>query len=87
MVNMQALILNRYNGPLELSELPCPKPSAGQVLVRIATSGLNPLNTKIRSGNAAHAKHPVPCVLGIALAGVVEEIGPGVTTFKVSDEV
>ena len=87
MVTMQALILNRYSGPLELSEVPRPKPSAGQVLVRIAASGLNPLDTKIRSGNAAHAKHPVPLVLGIDLAGVVEEVGPGVTAFKVSDEV
>ena len=84
---MQALILNRYNGPLELSEVSRPTPSAGQVLVRIAASGLNPLDTKIRSGSAAHAKHPAPLVLGIDLAGVVEEIGPGVTAFKVSDEV
>src|SRR5271163_4221367 len=87
MVNMQALVLNRYNGPLELTETPRPKPSAGQVLVRIAASGLNPLDTKIRSGNAEHAKHPLPLVLGIDMAGVIEEIGPGVTTFKVSDEV
>jgi NADPH:quinone reductase len=85
--DMRALILDRYNGPFELSEVPRPKPSAGQVLVRIAASGLNPLDTKIRSGSAAHAKHPVPLVLGIDLAGVVEEIGQGVTTFKVSDEV
>jgi len=84
---MRALILNRYNGPLELSEAPRPKPSAGEVLVRIAASGLNPLDTKIRSGSAAHAKHPVPLVLGIDLAGVVEEIGPGVTAFQLSDEV
>jgi NADPH:quinone reductase len=86
MVKMRALILNHYNGPLELSEVPRPKPSAGQVLVRIAASGL-PLDTKIRSGSAAHAKHPAPLVLGIDLAGVVEEVGPGVATFRVSDEV
>jgi NADPH:quinone reductase len=84
---MHALVLNRYNGPLELSEVPRPKPLAGQVLVRIAASGLNPLDTKIRSGSAEHAKHPVPLVLGIDLAGVIEEIGLGVTAFKVSDEV
>ncbi len=84
---MRALILNRYNGPLELSEIARPTPSAGQVLVRIAASGLNPLDTKIRSGSAEHAKHPVPLVLGIDMAGVVEEVGSGVTTFKVSDEV
>src|ERR1035437_2429616 len=87
MVKMQALILNRYNGPLELSDIPRTEPRAGQVLVRIAASGLNPLDVKIRSGSAAHANHPVPLVLGIDLAGVVEEIGPGVTAFKVSDEV
>ncbi len=84
---MQALVLNRYNGPLELLEIPCPKPSEGEVLVRVVACGLNPLDLKIRSGDAAHAKHPVPLVLGVDLAGVVEEIGPGVTTFKVSDEV
>ena len=39
MVNMQALILDRYNGPLEPSEVPRPKPTDGQVLVRIAASG------------------------------------------------
>jgi NADPH2:quinone reductase len=84
---MRALILNRYNGPLELSEIRRPEPSAGQVLVRIAASGLNPLDVKIRSGSAEHAKHPVPCVLGIDLAGVIEEVGPGVTDFKAGDEV
>ena len=84
---MQGLVLNHYNGPLELSEVPRPRPSAGQVLVRIAASGLNPLDMKIRSGSDEHAKHPVPLVLGIDLAGVVEELGPGVTVFQVSDEV
>jgi len=37
---MHALILNRCNDPLELSEAPRPKPTVGQVLVRIAASGL-----------------------------------------------
>jgi NADPH:quinone reductase len=87
MATMHALVLNRYNGPLELSEVPRPRPSAGQVLVRIMASGLNPLDTKIRLGSAEHAKHPVPLVLGIDMAGVVEETGPGVTAFKVSNEV
>ncbi len=87
MVEMHALILNRYNGPLELSEVPRPKPAAGELLVRIAACGLNPLDTKIRAGNAEHAKHPLPLVLGIDMAGVIEEIGPGVSAFNVSDEV
>jgi NADPH2:quinone reductase len=86
-MNMKALVLNRYNGPLELTELSVPQPAEGEVRVRIAASGLNPLDTKIRSGGAAHAKHPLPLVLGIDLAGVVDAVGPGVGAFKVGDEV
>jgi NADPH2:quinone reductase len=87
MMSMQALVLNRYNGPLEVTTLPRPEPGPGQVLVRIAASGLNPLDTKIRAGRAAHAKHPLPLVLGIDLAGTVVALGAGVTAFQVGDEV
>jgi len=86
-MTMRALVLSRYNGPLELTETSIPEPVHGQVRVRIAASGLNPLDTKIRAGSAAHANHPVPLVLGIDMAGVVDAIGPGVTAFKVGDEV
>ena len=86
-MSMQALVLNRHGGPLELSALPCPEPAAGQVLVRVAASGLNPLDTKIRAGAAAHAAHPLPLVLGIDLAGTVTALGAGVTGFSVGDRV
>ena len=86
-MSMHALVLNRYHGPLELTELARPNPVHGQVLVRIAASGLNPLDTKIRAGSGEHAKHPLPLVLGIDMAGVVEAVGPGVDAFKVGDEV
>ncbi|SDG47276.1 zinc-dependent alcohol dehydrogenase family protein [Paraburkholderia phenazinium] len=86
-MSMQALILNRYHDPLELTELVRPEPAPGQVLVRIAASGLNPLDTKIRAGSAAHAQHPLPLVLGIDMAGVVEAVGAGVSAFKAGDAV
>jgi NADPH2:quinone reductase len=86
-MNMQALVLSSYGGPLELKDVPVPQPAPGEVRVRIAASGLNPLDTKIRAGSAAHAKHPVPLVLGIDMAGVVDAVGPGVTAFKAGDEV
>jgi NADPH2:quinone reductase len=63
------------------------KPESGQALVRIHASGLNSLDTKIRAGKAAHAKQPLPAVQGLDMAGVVEEIGAGVTSFKPGDEV
>jgi NADPH:quinone reductase len=58
-----------------------------EVLVRIAASGVNPLDTKIRAGAAAHARHPLPAILGIDLAGTVEEVGPNVAAFRAGDEV
>ncbi|SIT43876.1 Zinc-containing alcohol dehydrogenase superfamily [Paraburkholderia ribeironis] len=86
-MSMHALVLTRYNGPLELTTLPRPEPAAGQVLVRIAASGLNPLDVKICAGAAGHAKHPLPLILGIDLAGTVTEVGAGVTEFGVGDKV
>jgi NADPH2:quinone reductase len=50
-------------------------------------SGVNPLDLKIRAGAAEHARHALPAILGIDLAGVVDAVGPGVTTFRVGDEV
>ena len=86
-MSMQALVLSQYKGPLEPTTLPIPEPTRGEVLVQIKASGLNPLDTKIRAGNAAHARHPLPLVLGIDLAGVVVALGADVTRFKVGDEV
>ncbi len=84
---MKALILENYGAPFRLVDVARPEPAAGQVLVRIHASGVNPLDTKIRAGQAAHARHPLPAILGMDLAGVVEEAGPGVTDFRRGDEV
>ncbi|MGF6939863.1 NADPH:quinone reductase-like Zn-dependent oxidoreductase [Paraburkholderia sp. UCT70] len=86
-MSMHALVLSQYNGPLEHTTLPRPEPTAGQVLVRVAARGLNPLDIKIRVGEAAHAQHPLPLVLGIDLAGTVEALGDGVGGFAVGDNV
>lgn len=59
----------------------------GHVIVRVAASGVNPLDIKIRAGIAAHARHPLPAVLGLDMAGTVEEVGAGVTEFNAGDEV
>ncbi|SKC87281.1 NADPH:quinone reductase [Burkholderia sp. YR290] len=86
-MSMQALVLSQYKGPLVPTTMPIPEPARGEVLVRISASGLNPLDTKIRAGSAAHARHPLPLVLGIDLAGVVVALGADVTRFKIGDEV
>jgi NADPH:quinone reductase-like Zn-dependent oxidoreductase len=72
---------------MELTEIPTPRPGPGEVLVRVRASGVNPLDTKIRVGKAAHAQRVLPAVLGLDLAGVVEAVGEGVSTFAPGDEV
>src|SRR5580704_14569357 len=84
---MRAFVVERSEAGFMKVELPRPVPLAGQVLVRVHASGVNPLDAKIRAGKAAHAKQPLPAVLGLDMAGVVEEVGEGVTTLRPGDEV
>ena len=84
---MKALVLDAPGAPFRLREVPRPTPQAGQVLIRIHASGVNPLDVKIREGAAAHARQTLPAILGLDLAGVVEELGPGVERFRRGDEV
>jgi len=84
---MRALVLDGANLPFRNVEVARPTPGDGQILVRIKASGVNPLDLKIRSGSAPHARHPLPGILGMDLAGIIEQVGPGVTGFKAGDEV
>ncbi|MGW2238498.1 zinc-dependent alcohol dehydrogenase family protein [Streptomyces sp. NPDC001759] len=84
---MRAVLLQKFDTPLVLGEINKPTTGRGQVLVKIKASGVNPLDTKIRAGKAAHAKRTLPAVLGLDLAGVVEEVGPGVHDLEPGDEV
>jgi NADPH2:quinone reductase len=84
---MRAAVLDTANSPFRITSVERPKPSLGTVLVRIKASGVNPLDLKIRAGQAAHARHPLPAILGIDLAGVVEAVGSGVSAFREGDEV
>ena len=74
---MQAAILDAHGPPFRVSAISRPVPGKDQVLVRIAASGVNPLDTKIHAGYADHAKQPLPAILGIDLAGA----GPGDEVF------
>jgi NADPH:quinone reductase len=84
---MRAVLLREFGAQLELAEIDKPVAGPGQVLVRVAASGVNPLDTKIQAGEAAHARIRVPAVLGLDLAGVVEAVGLGTTGFRPGDEV
>ncbi len=84
---MKRVMVYQPGGEFHFEETPRPVPMAGEVLVRVGASAVNPLDAKIRAGAAEHARHPFPAALGIDLAGTVEELGSGVTGFSVGDEV
>ncbi|MBI4780851.1 MAG: zinc-dependent alcohol dehydrogenase family protein [Oscillatoriophycideae cyanobacterium NC_groundwater_1537_Pr4_S-0.65um_50_18] len=85
---MRVLIVDDFQTAIFRSvEIPRPEPTADQVLVQIKASGVNPLDSKIRTGKAPHAKPILPAVLGIDLAGIIQAVGQDVTAFQVGDEV
>lgn len=84
---MHALIVDDQTATFRATEIPRPEPAANQVLVQVKASGVNPLDSKIRTGKAPHAQQVLPAVLGTDLAGVVAGVGPNVTAFSVGDEV
>jgi len=87
---MKAMIINGFGGSevFEAAELPKPVAEAGQVLVRIAATSVNPVDTMIRAmGKDLPISPEPPAVLGMDLAGTIEAIGEGVTEYAVGDEV
>jgi NADPH:quinone reductase-like Zn-dependent oxidoreductase len=86
----QAVRFDEYGGVdvLRIAEVDRPVPGPGQVLVRVQAAGINPGEAKIRNGLLAQ-RFPAtfPSGEGSDLAGVVEELGPGVTGLAVGDEV
>lgn len=82
---MQAIRVHRYGGPeqLKLEHVPCPVPQEGEVLVRMRATGVLPAEWKMRRG-FFDAVYPAsfPYIPGSAFAGVIEEVGPGVTGFQ-----
>ncbi len=85
---MKAIVVHKYGDPevMRLEDVPTPEPSGEQVLVRIKASGVNPVDTYLRSGIHAHAPQ-LPYTPGKDGAGVVEAIGPNVTRFGIGDRV
>ncbi len=91
---MKAVTYDRYGGPdvLRLEEVSKPSPAAGQVLIRLAATSVNLSDWECLRGSPAHARigglrSPARRTLGSDIAGVVEEVGKGVTRFRTGDEV
>ncbi len=87
---MKAIVLKEFGGieKLELHDVPDPKPGAGEVVVKIAATSVNPIDYKLRSGSArGRIPLELPAILGRDIAGEVVELGSGVTSVRVGDRV
>jgi NADPH:quinone reductase-like Zn-dependent oxidoreductase len=85
---VQAVILEKFGGPenLKTAKLPDPKPSAGEVLLRVRACALNHLDIFVRDGIPAY-KIALPHILGCDVSGEIAETGPGVASVKKGDRV
>jgi NADPH2:quinone reductase len=89
---MRAVGLMRHGGPevLEVVDVPEVHAGAGEVRVRVHAAAVNPTDTLARNGSRAEQQKvdPPPYIPGMDIAGVVDEVGPGVATgVRVGDAV
>lgn len=88
--SMKAMIINAYGGTDVFRQAELPKPAAkpGHVVVKIAATSVNTVDTMIRQmGKDLPLSPDLPAVLGMDFAGTIEAVGEDVTKFKAGDEV
>jgi NADPH:quinone reductase-like Zn-dependent oxidoreductase len=87
---MKAIVVYQYGPPdvLKYEDAPDPVAGPGEVLIRIAATSINPIDIERRSG-AIRDLFPIqfPGIIGVDIAGTVEKVGPGVTSFSPGDKV
>lgn len=86
---MRAVTYTVHGGPevLAVTEAPEPHAGAGQVRIAVRAASVNPIDWKVRSGAYGAAPLDEPQIPGADAAGVVDEVGEGVTGVSIGDEV
>src|SRR5690242_2351448 len=90
MATMKAVRFHSYGNSdvLVYEDAPKPEPAAGEVLVKVHATSVNPIDWKVRAGHLrGFREYPLPFILGWDVSGVVESVGTGVTQWKPGDEV
>jgi NADPH:quinone reductase-like Zn-dependent oxidoreductase len=80
---MHAVRVHQFGGleAIVYEEVSRPVPGAGQVLVRVKAAGVGPWDAWVRAGQSV-LPQPLPFGLGADLAGVMEEVGPGIANVR-----
>ncbi|HEU4553356.1 MAG TPA: NADP-dependent oxidoreductase [Chitinophaga sp.] len=86
---MQAATLPQFGdaNAFEMTEIPMPRPAAGQLLVRVKAAGINPVDYKTRSGKGQAQRFTLPAILGWDIAGQIVDAGVGAHKFIPGDRV
>ena len=90
MTTMKAVRFHKFGGPevLVYEDAPQPEPKEGEVLVKVAAAAINPVDSAVESGMMEKmVSHTLPLIPGWDVAGTVETLGPGVTSFQAGDPV
>ena len=90
METMKAVRIHEYGGVnvLRYEDAPRPVPGEGEVLIRVVATSANPFDVAVRAGYmGGYFHYNLPLILGTDVAGVIEEIGSGVTNFSPGDAV
>ena len=85
LTSMRAMVLEKPKQPLELRDLPKPKPGRGQLLVRVSTCAVCRTDLHVVDGELPNPK--LPLILGHQIVGQIEEIGEENSNFAIGDRI
>lgn len=85
---MKVVLLDGFGGPevLKIAEIQKPTPAEGQVLIRVAATSVNRPDIVQREGHYPPPKGDSE-IPGLEVAGIIEELGPGVTSYRCGERV
>ncbi len=85
---MKAILVRQFGGPevLQLEDVPDPAAARGQVRVKVHAVGVNPYDTYMRAGGYA-IKPDLPYTPGADAAGVIDQVGEDVSSWRAGDRV
>ena len=87
---MRAMVINAFGGPeqFQLAEIEKPRPGPDEIVIKVAYAGVNPADWKCREGWLSQFfDYKFPFIVGFDAAGIVSDVGEGVTEFKPGDRV
>ncbi len=89
MTRVKSQVIQSFGEPsvFQLKEIAKPELKPGHVLIQVKATSVNPIDTKVRAGAVPAVAPELPAVLHGDVAGVVSEVGEGVTEFEIGDEV